>query len=502
MTKTKKNMIIAAVALAIIIIEAILFIVLALPAMNVNRFFKAAEKGKEKDTKEIYRSLSSSSKDKVEDLLEDFATYECNKLINSEIEYEDLSAAFEAIIYVNEEYEEYFDDAYGKAASIKLTDLYEQAATEYIANDESDEFYELWDAFDEIYYSDSRDNYEDKTVDKALYDALNDKYDEFKADALTYDEMDAYTDVAYNFFDYYSDAYELASDISSDLYYYSLYSEAYDEAQEYYDNGEYMDCYNYCDNELYWYFDSDEDTTGFKALFTELKDDAYETGKTAYVEQIEDLAASDKEAARDLLDEVAYFYGDDLDLTEVTAACYEDWQNAYVAYLDDMETNLKAAMEAGVQAGSLNDSTAISYDDNEPEYVALYDFDDNGTPELILSGGDIDYVLTYNGSEVILTGCLNIYGLTDGPQIINTSTTISENWDYSKELLTFDGTSWTVDKSAYLSFTNDKYIVDGSYVDSDTASDAYDDICDYDNYDYISTYYIEDYETFILNYDD
>lgn len=499
MNKTKKNLIIAAISLAVIIIEVVLLFVLVLPSMKVSKFFKAAEKGQEKEAKRVYRSLSSSGKDKIEDLIEDFATYECNKLINGEIEYGDLSDAFEAISYADDDFDDYLEDAYGKAASIELVNIYEAASQERFANGTSGDYYDLYEDFDDIYYTSS--NYNNKDVDQALYDYLNDKYDGFKAGEIEYDEIDAYADTGYSFFSYDTDAFNLADSISDEIYYYSIYSEDYDEAMEYYENGEYMDCYNYCANELYWYF-NDTDTTGYMEKFTTLMDDAYETGKTAYPEQIEELAASDKAAARELLAEVTYFYGDDLDTSEVAALCYDDWQNAYVEYLNDMDANLAADMAAGVNVGNFNDSTAINYDDETPNYISLYDFDDNGTPELILTSDGIDYILTYDGSKVILTGCFNIYGLTDGPQIINTPTTISENWDYNKELLTFDGTAWTVDKCVYESYSADKYIVDGAYVDYDEADDVYYEILDYENYDYINTDYISDYVDFIYDYTD
>lgn len=500
MNKTKKNLIITAISLGVIVIDVVLLFVLVIPAIRINSFFKTAEKGKEKETRRIYRSLSSSGKDKAEDLIEDFATYECNRMIKGEIDYSEMSDTFKAIENADEDFDIYLEDAYAKAASCRLVQIYEDVSQELYKNGLTDLFYELYGEFDDIYYD--NDNYEAGTVDQALYDYLNDKYSLFKEGIMEYEELDAYADAGYDLFSYDTDAYNLAYDISNELYYYDTYSDDYDEAMAYYDDGEYMDCYDYCEDELYWYFGDDDDGTGFKEKFNDLMNDAYETGKTAYPEQIEELAASDKSAARELLAEVNEFYGDDIDTSSVADLCYEKWQNAYVEYIEDLDANLAADMAAGVNVGNYNDSTAISYEDNKPSYICLNDFDENGVPELVISSYDIDYVLTYNGTKVILTGCIDIYALADDARVVNNPVTISENWEYNRELIKFDGTSWTVEKCAYESYTNDKYIVDGSYVDYDEADDVYYEIQDYNNGDYVSQEYISSYEEYIYGYTD
>ena len=83
--KNKKWMTVTITSLILIIIEVVLLFVLILPGKKVNDVFKELENGNGRKADRILDDLSDSAENKVEDHMDDFATYQCNQYLDGNI---------------------------------------------------------------------------------------------------------------------------------------------------------------------------------------------------------------------------------------------------------------------------------------------------------------------------------------------------------------------------------------------------------------------------------
>ena len=116
------------------------------------------------------------------------------------------------------------------------------------------------------------------------------------------------------------------------------------------------------------------------------------------------------------MEEIEQVYGDDVNLDSAKEAMLEDWQLAYLNYMDNFEERLKTDL-TGTDTGTY--ILENRYDSYKPDNVLLYDIDDNGVAELFLFNSsqlDRDYVgcfiYTYDGSSMKYVGFANVCGRT------------------------------------------------------------------------------------------
>ncbi len=489
--KNKKWMTVTIASLVLIIIEVILLFVLILPGKKVNDVFKELENGNGRKADRILDELSDSGEDKVKDHMDDFATYQCNQYLDGKITYEKLDKTLSAINELDDYYQ-FSRTYYSYVASKEILKLYEQGYTEYKTNGETSLYDSLEDQSEDIYYG----LYDTDNVDEELKAYLEEKYNSFLNGNLSFEDMQAYVYVAEDFFG--GDALSYAYDIDSDLYMIESYQEDYDTAKEYYDNKQYFETIEKCDSV---YID-ENDTTGFYDKFQALRQDAYDEGKTYYVKQAEDCANSgDYATAREIIAQIKEVYGTEVDVSAVEALMKDPWMDAYAQYVENVTENLKTDAATGVKIGNCDDTSTINVDDYIPEELYLYDFDGNGTPEMLLTYDTYAWIIGFDGTNAVLTGFVQAATFCDVPYFVTIPMLMPENHS-GYALLEFSNNAWNVVTYYYAADDGSRFEVDGAEVSYDECSAKHDEIAGYENKDIKINYgdFIENYEDVIYNY--
>lgn len=478
-------------SLVFIIVEVILLFVLILPGKKINDVFKELENGNGRKADRIIDELSDSGEDKVKDYMDDFATYQCNQYLDGKITYEKLDKILSAINELDDYYQ-FSRTYYSYVASKEILKLYEEGYTEYKTNGETSLYDSLEDQSEDIYYG----LYDRDKVDEDLKAYLEEKYNSFLSGNLSYDDMKAYVYVAEDFFG--GDALSYAFDIDSDLYMIESYQEDYDTAMEYYDNKQYFETIEKCDS----VYISENDTTGFYDKFKDLRQDAYDEGKTYYVKEAEDCANSgDYTTARQIIAQIKEVYGTEVDVSAVEALMKDPWMDAYAQYVANVTENLKTDAAAGVKIGNCDDTSTINVDDYIPEELYLYDFDGNGTPEMLLTNDTYAWIIGFDGEKAILTGFVQAATFCNVPYFVTIPTLMPENHS-GYALLEFSNNAWNVVTYYYAADDGSRFEVDGAEVSYDECSAKHDEIAGYENKDIKINYgdFIENYENVIYNY--
>lgn len=489
--KNKKWMTVTIASLVLIIIEVILLFVLILPGKKVNDVFKELENGNGRKADRILDELSDSGEDKVKDHMDDFATYQCNQYLDGKITYEKLDKTLSAINELDDYYQ-FSRTYYSYVVSKEILKLYEQGYTEYKTNGETSLYDSLEDQSEDIYYG----LYDTDNVDEELKAYLEEKYNSFLNGNLSFEDMQAYVYVAEDFFG--GDALSYAYDIDSDLYMIESYQEDYDTAKEYYDNKQYFETIEKCDSV---YID-ENDTTGFYDKFQALRQDAYDEGKTYYVKQAEDCANSgDYATAREIIAQIKEVYGTEVDVSAVEALMKDPWMDAYAQYVENVTENLKTDAATGVKIGNCDDTSTINVDDYIPEELYLYDFDGNGTPEMLLTYDTYAWIIGFDGTNAVLTGFVQAATFCDVPYFVTIPMLMPENHS-GYALLEFSNNAWNVVTYYYAADDGSRFEVDGAEVSYDECSAKHDEIAGYENKDIKINYgdFIENYEDVIYNY--
>lgn len=489
--KNKKWMTVTIASLVLIIIEVILLFVLILPGKKVNDVFKELENGNGRKADRILDELSDSGEDKVKDHMDDFATYQCNQYLDGKITYEKLDKTLSAINELDDYYQ-FSRTYYSYVASKEILKLYEQGYTEYKTNGETSLYDSLEDQSEDIYYG----LYDTDNVDEELKAYLEEKYNSFLNGNLSFEDMQAYVYVAEDFFG--GDALSYAYDIDSDLYMIESYQEDYDTAKEYYDNKQYFETIEKCDSV---YID-ENDTTGFYDKFQALRQDAYDEGKTYYVKQAEDCANSgDYATAREIIAQIKEVYGTEVDVSAVEALMKDPWMDAYAQYVENVTENLKTDAATGVKIGNCDDTSTINVDDYIPEELYLYDFEGNGTPEMLLTYDTYAWIIGFDGTNAVLTGFVQAATFCDVPYFVTIPMLMPENHS-GYALLEFSNNAWNVVTYYYAADDGSRFEVDGAEVSYDECSAKHDEIAGYENKDIKINYgdFIENYEDVIYNY--
>ncbi|MCM1399570.1 MAG: hypothetical protein NC225_08840 [Clostridium sp.] len=487
----KKWTTITIISLIVLALEIVAVFVVILPSKNLNDVFKALEEGNPKKAEAALDKLSDKNEDKAEELMDDFATYQCNQYAQGAMSYDKLHLILQSIDALDDYYG-FSNEFHTYAASKEIIRLCDAAYEENNTNGKSASFYEYQSQVSDIYYS-----LNEKTgVDQALKDFIDEKYKSFSDGSMSFDEISAYMDVASYILA--GDASYYAIDMQMQLSLIEGYQEKYDTAKKYYDDKKYFEAIEECDNAQV----PESDVTGFYDKFKTLRQDAYDAGKTYYVEEAENLAnANDYEGARDIINNIKNVYGDEVDTSELEALIVAPWMEVYAKYMKNMEKNLKRQAEKGVKIGDCDDSTTINVDDYMPNKIYLHDFDNDGIPEMLLTNDSYAFIVGYNGERAVLTGFVQAATFCDAPYLITIPTLMpDEHTGYA--LIKLENCKWSVEEYYYAANDGSKYIVNGSEVDYDTCNAEHDKIAGYENKDVEINYgdYIENYEDLIYGY--
>lgn len=504
---TKKWMKITIASLAAIVIELLVIFMVALPAKGVNEVYKSLMDGDIKEAKSEYKDLDSKGKKKFNELAADFATYEVNRVYKNDINCVEARNILCSMADYSSKTKKKVVDQIVELEMTMLIKCYDGASVAYEKDDSS--YYDLLSLYDDM-CSDLRYEYgvddiydEDSEFYEEFKTFFDEKYDAYKSGELDYDLMYAYVVLGQSFFS--GDIYSYVYDVYDELYYVGIYQEAYETCKGYYDDEEFMQCASSCKSYIdsYFYYDEKEDSTGYKKKFEELYEDAYEGGKKHYLDEAVELIEDGyKSEAEELLEDLEYYYGDDIDTAEIRELLREKWMTPYVEFVADYENNIKKDLEAGKATGTMDDTSYIIYEDNEPEYISLYDFDGNGTPELVFSkwSSSVQYIYTYDGSKVVFTGAFYISREYDGKYVaMPIKYVCTDTLDLAYELISLNGTEWTMEKYFAYSSESDAYEIDGeaaTYEDVMALAD------EWDSGDglYLNTYYLSDAESCIYGY--
>ena len=496
--KTKRWQVVSIVSLALIVVEVALFLLLAMPAMRTNKLFKSIEACDKREAADVYDSLSDGAKDRFQKKLDDFGTYQVNQYIDGKLEYEKVRDILDTASSLdNRDCPTLIAPYKDKADTLELIRLYEEGVQEYKRSEDvnSHKYNAAYTAYKEIYNAMENPS----VADGELYDYFDARYSEYNSGKIDVCAMAAYADTGEYFFSYSSKAYELASEVATDMYYIQMYQENLDEAQKMYDEEDYFGCVDYCDNELTWTF-TDDDETGYRDKFQALRDEAYEAGKDYYLAKAEELINSgDVEGGQEILTKMDEMYGDDVDTSEVWALAKPAWMGAYVKYMKDWETNVPADMASGVKIGEYDDPTLLNYDDYKPSDLYLYDVDENGVPEMLLRGEDYHYfIYTYDGNNVVFTGMISLVSLCETSKMLTEPITCPDGFE-GYELLRFENNGWVVEE--YYITDGSSYEVNGNPATREEAEALHNKFKEMDNATYLSSADVNDCEDFIYDYE-
>ncbi len=284
-----------------------------------------------------------------------------------------------------------------------------------VLND-SDGIFPIWDQFDEVYdisvkgdehlndYSDGDHDKYTAFIDSGLDAYLRDKFEQFQNGEIDEDGIVAYIEVAQNFFR--DDTY--AQELNEELYFVKYYKRAIDEISTMIEDEEYFDAYDAAketmDNPL-----DEKYSSKYNQELQDLLDEAYAKGKDyGLAKGLEAAQAEDTDTAQNYVNELKRIYGDDVDVSEIEALIAPGWAKAYKAFCEDLDNNLNAAIDTGIEVKSeitediIFTTADLTYEDVHPNKIALYDFDGNDIPELILSDSlaGVQYIFTFADGTV------------------------------------------------------------------------------------------------------
>ena len=412
--KSKKWLIICIVSIIAIILEAAATVIFVLPGVNKNKMFEALSEGKGEEAAECYDKIRFFAADTVDDEIKGFLITETNACVDGKKKYDDVLKEILAV----EKIGKYKNKNIEYIESINLGQLlsiYEMGFSDCVLND-SDGIFPIWDQFDEVYdisvkgdehlndYSDGDHDKYTAFIDSGLDAYLRDKFEQFQNGEIDEDGIVAYIEVAQNFFR--DDTY--AQELNEELYFVKYYKRAIDEISTMIEDEEYFDAYDAAketmDNPL-----DEKYSSKYNQELQDLLDEAYAKGKDyGLAKGLEAAQAEDTDTAQNYVNELKRIYGDDVDVSEIEALIAPGWAKAYKAFCEDLDNNLHAAIDAGIEVKSeitediIFTTADLTYEDVHPNKIALYDFDGNDIPELILSDSlaGVQYIFTFADGTV------------------------------------------------------------------------------------------------------
>ena len=449
--KSKKWIIIGIISLLLIVAEVLVLLLWVLPGMKKNKALKALEDGDKATAVELFEELGSDKTADMKDSVRDVIVYKSNQCLGGSVEYDSFFKTMDAVEAVRE-FRGMTADAFTAVNIPRLKQVYDDAIKAYVKDKYGADYKAKLAEYanlrkcriDEneigLYYTwdDSLADPYKELVEKTMDDCLKQKYDSYQKGTMDYEAMDSASDVAMDM--WYSD---YCDQVRSELRSESRLKQALERAKTFYDGQEYWETIDYIDS-MRDEYGNDAVYSKWKDRFDTMEQDAKERAKTYYKDQaIQAAKDGNTDKAEDIIKDLKERFGDDFDVKEIEENMHSDWQKAYVEYMKNWKVNLENDLK---DYDSFVDEVTGDYADlnkEDPKKVFLYDFDSDETPEMILAGTTVLYILTYKDGEVAFTGAMPWLGLGPKPYIIAAFNMDDDGITGSVEaLLKLQGTTW------------------------------------------------------------
>ena len=423
-------------SLIFILFEVIGTVLVMMPFYTRNMVFRNIDKGNAVKTKGYYDMLNDSGQEKVCSYLDDFAATICQRYIDGSKNYDETIASLDAIREIegsNQISEKYIKDVASNEFKKIVNEIYNADMQR-----DTNKGYTLKSKLETV-----KQRLDNSTREKLMIELLNDKYKRFLAEEITGDGiLDMCAIVKDNSF---YEAYDYAGVIEKNAESVVIYRNIYVDLQDSISKQDYLDVLDKCKGVTV-----DEWDEKYKRLFDEMYTNAYEEGKEYYPGIIDEYISSDNKAkAVELMKEVEAVYGSDIDLNSAQGKLLNDWQQAYVDFIESF------------------DASSSSHTVNT---VLLYDINDDDVPEMFLF--DIAEIEnTYVGCEVynVNKGKCKSLGYQKVINICNDGYLItlpaSGGGDEAYALTSYDGETLTEGEDC-------KKVGDSYYVNGQDVSDA------------------------------
>ena len=423
-------------SLIFILLEVVGTVLVMMPFYTRNMVFKNIDKGNSVKTKGYYDMLNESGQEKVCSYLDDFAATLCQKYIDGKKNYEETLASLDSIKEIegsNQIAEKYIKDVASNEFKKIINDIYEADMQR-----DSNKGYSLKSDLDVV-----KQRLDNETREKLMIEILNDKYKSFLAEEINGDGMlDMCAIVKDNSF---YEAYDYAGVIESNAHSVVIYKSLYSQMQDTYSKQDYLDIIEKCNG-----ITVDEWDVKYKGLFEEMYASAYDAGKTYYPQKVDEyIAAGSKSDAVDLMKKVEEIYGSDIDLNSVQDKLLDDWQQAYIDFIESYDAS----------ASSHTINTVLLYDINDDDIPEMFLFDEAEIENTYVSCE----VYNINKGKCKSLGYQKIINICDDGYLVTLPA--SGGGDEAYALTSYDGETLTEGEEC-------KKVGDSYYVNGQDVSDA------------------------------
>ena len=410
MKNNKKWLIITVISLVLFAAEIVFSILVLLPAMKTNKVVDKIAEFDSKGAASAMNDLSDSKKDTAKEKVRDLIVKKTNDYIAGKVSYDELKKLLIAVENV-EDFYGMSEECFKQANKLELKKALDTVASEGIDDQAIREIYFIIAEgvnaegqtenirYLEYFEKESQADYQKQIADyfdellKLHYEAYkNGSYDGAKvlAEAGLIKDNFYLGDVESTY----------ASDIKEELQSYEAVKSFLDDMEAAVGREDYnqaINLYNQClDNH-----GSKAAYSEFKAQLDAVKDKAVTDGTAYYNKKFEEYRqAKDKDSAVKLYEEIKANFGTEIAEADALAGFNPIWVDAYVAFLNDYEKNIKAAMDSGNPLKKYYPVSSADYSKDTPTSYSVYDMDGNDIPELIVYGELISHVFTFDGSKV------------------------------------------------------------------------------------------------------
>lgn len=449
MKSTWRKIIIISLVLVIVEVVGIMFFIH--PYYKIQRVFNSIDDGNWIETQENYETLSQNQKDKVQTYLNDYGAYICGQYLEGKIDYQMVAAMFDAINSI---------DQTTTISNVYMTSInhneYKAVIKRLYAANTLYDSEAIYDAQNDISALNLR--MDNETREKIMVELLNEEYMAFLNEEISAETVKGYADIIAGIS--YYEAYAYVSVVKTNVDYVIQYRNLYTTATNLYSENKYFEVMEICNN-----VQVDVIDTNYSQLYAQLYTDAYDNGKIYYDQLLDTyVAANDKANTVALMDTIQDYYGTDFDLSGATTAILEDWQQSYIALIENYEAALQADLNLTEDGQYILQN---EYTNLKPNSMFLYDVDKNGTAELFMFNDAYaanDYVgcfvYTCIGGNPKYLGFVNVINLCDDSYIIAFPDTFGRTTGDECSLLAFDGSDLTEESSCQ--YIDGTYYVNGA----------------------------------------
>ena len=451
MSKKRQSLTIISWLITAVII--VVFLVVLRPYYREKSVYTSIDEGNWKEAQKNYDKLNDSQKQDVQDNLDDYGAFLCEKYMDGKTEYDETSKSFDALGAIDE--------------SSQVKSKYMNLVRDMELEKSMDELVDAMARFDSksVYeikakiYS-LQNTMDNQAKENALIRILNTKYDMFLDEKITSESMQTYismiTDMSYY------DAYYYSHVVFHNVNVVIQYRDIYSQLCQHYEKQEYVEVMYGCDQ-----VSIDPNDERYRELFAELRDKAYQDGLTYYQGLLDEYISGDRRsAAVELISQIEDYYSDELNIDNVVAGLASDWQKAYIGFMDNWEEQLKKDASGITDGGYI---TGEGYEELRPDSLLLKDINGDMVPELFLfNSAKVEntyvgcFIYGYVGGQCKLIGFVNVRNFGDGSYLIGSPNAFGRAEGDEYVLIEYDGE--TFEQLSYCQEFPDRYVVDDNEV--------------------------------------